>query len=350
MGTEDPNTSLAYNVLEQNCRDDWPIWTCIFANISGMCSTTLWFIVLLPQVWKNFRRKSVKGLSVLWATANFTASLINLFFVFIYVTIPLYGQISSIYCPILEFALLIQFWIYGRYRKIEKLVYGSVCVLLWGVVIVVELVFKIENFIEYIAILLWCIETFPQVLLNMRLQSTSGQATCSVCIAMIGKTTDFFATNILVMPFQYVIMCYFSSSVAYVNGFQVAWYYGQDDVIQPNDEPQSLNTKQLDRNQSDKSSLSVTAYNDQLEYGLNSTSTSNLTPTAQPNKSSCILICRVFCMVLITCLLLMCIIGFVLNVHSFYGLFAPTSIGLILGTAYTYFTKCKRSSYHIPNI
>lgn len=163
MGTEDPNTSLTYSVLEQNCRDDWPIWTCIFANISGMCSTTLWFIVLLPQVWKNFRRKSVKGLSVLWATANFTASLINLFFVFIYVTIPLYGQISSIYCPILEFALLIQFWIYGRYRKIEKLVYGSVCVLLWGVVIVVELVFKIENFIEYIAILLWCIETFPQV-------------------------------------------------------------------------------------------------------------------------------------------------------------------------------------------
>ena len=188
-----------------------------------------------------------------------------------------------------------------------------------------------------------------QVLLNMRLQSTSGQATGSVCIAMIGKTTDFFATNILVMPFQYVIMCYFSSSVAYVNGFQVAWYYGQDDVIQPNDEPQSLNTKQLDRNQSEKSSLSVTAYNDQLEFRLNSTSTSNLTPTVQSNKSSCILICRVFCMALITCLLLMCIIGFVLNVHSFYGLFAPTSIGLILGTAYTYYTKCKRSSYHIPN-
>lgn len=347
MGTEDRNTSLTYNVLEQNCRDDWPIWTCIFANISGMCSTTLWFIVLLPQVWKNFRRKSVKGLSVLWATANFTASLINLFFVFIYVSIPLYGQISSIYCPILEFALLIQFWIYGRYRKIEKLVYGSVCVLAWAIVIVVELVFKIENFIEYIAILLWCIETFPQVLLNMRLQSTSGQATGSVCIAMIGKTTDFFATNILVMPFQYVIMCYFSSSVAYVNGFQVAWYYGQNGVIPSNDEPQSCNKKQLDSQPSDRESQSV--YNDQLDFSLNSTSTSNLTRTVYTSKNRCILICRVFCMALITCLLLMCITGFVLNVHSLYGLFAPTSIGLILGTAYTYFTKCKRASYQIPN-
>ena len=126
-------------------------------------------------------------------------------------------------------------------------------------------------------------------------------------------------------------------------------YYGQDDVIQSNDEPHALNTKQLDRNQSDKSSLSVTAYNDQLEFSLNFTSTSNLTPTVQSNTSSCLLICRVFCMELITCLLLMCITGFALNVHSFYGLFALTSIGLILGTAYTYFTKCKRSSYTIPN-
>lgn len=135
----------------------------MFANICGLCSTALWFIVLLPQVWKNFRRKSVRGLSVLWATANFTASLINIFFVFIYVSIPLYGQISSIYCPILEFALLIQFAIYGRYRKVEKIVYGAACFTLWGVIIGVELIFAMENFVEYAAIFLWCIETYPQV-------------------------------------------------------------------------------------------------------------------------------------------------------------------------------------------
>ena len=45
---------------------------------------------------------------------------------------------------------------------------------------------------------------------------------------MVGKTTDFIATNVLVLPLQYVIMIYFSSGVAYVNGMQVAWYYDND--------------------------------------------------------------------------------------------------------------------------
>lgn len=160
----DGNFSDNNKFLRQNCRDNWPLWTCMLGNVSGMCSTTLWFIVLLPQVWKNFRRKSVRGLSVLWATSNFTASLINLFFVFLYAKIPIYGQISSVYCPILEFTLLVQFWIYGKYQKILKIIYPSVCVVTWSAIIAVELLFKVENFIEYVAIVLWCIETFPQVI------------------------------------------------------------------------------------------------------------------------------------------------------------------------------------------
>ena len=65
----------------------------------------------------------------------------------------------------------------------------------------------------------------PQVILNLRLQTTSGQSRGSVLIAMAGKTTDFLGNFILVLPKQYVIMTYFSSSVAYVNGLQVLWYY-----------------------------------------------------------------------------------------------------------------------------
>lgn len=167
------NTSVPFKPLEQNCRENWPLWTCIFGNISGMCSTTLWFIVLLPQLWKNFRRKSVKGLSVLWATANFTASLINLFFVFMYANIPLYGQISSVYCPILEFTLLVQFWMYGRNGRKEKIAYAVGCSVIWASIIVIELLLDIKEYVEYVAIFLWCIETFPQVCIyrtNIKLQ------------------------------------------------------------------------------------------------------------------------------------------------------------------------------------
>lgn len=223
------NSTIGHDsILEKNCRQEWPLWTCIFGNVCGLTSTTLWFLVLLPQVWKNFRRKSVAGLSVLWATANFSASLINLFFVFLYAKIPTYGQISSVYCPILEFTLLIQFWIYGTHPRKSKILYALLCFVLWTVVVIVELFARVYSAVEWIAIVLWCIETFPQVILNMRIQSTSGQANLSVCIAMMGKTTDFLGNYILVLPKQYVVMTYFSSSVAYVNGLQVLWYYEKD--------------------------------------------------------------------------------------------------------------------------
>lgn len=60
-----------------------------------------------------------------------------------------------------------------------------------------------------------------QVVLNIKLRSTTGQATTSVFIALIGKTTDFLVTYGLKMPLPYVVMCYFSSSSAFINGFQV---------------------------------------------------------------------------------------------------------------------------------
>jgi hypothetical protein len=162
-----PRNGTSDDPLLQNCRPDWPEWTCVGANVCGLCSTTLWFFVLLPQVWKNFRRKSVIGLSVLWGTANFTASLINLCFVYGYATIPLYGKINSIYMPVLEFTILLQFWIYGDYNKKHKIAYLITCVCVWTTLISLNLGLKLYPYIQWIAITLWCIETFPQVQINL---------------------------------------------------------------------------------------------------------------------------------------------------------------------------------------
>ena len=60
-----------------------------------------------------------------------------------------------------------------------------------------------------------------QIILNMRLRSTDGQATPSVVLGLMGKTADFLSNYILVLPPQYVVMTYFSSSLVYVNGIQV---------------------------------------------------------------------------------------------------------------------------------
>ena len=55
----------------------------------------------------------------------------------------------------------------------------------------------------------------------MRLRTTSGQATPSVVLGLLGKTADFLSNYLLLLPSQYVVMTYFSSALAYINGIQV---------------------------------------------------------------------------------------------------------------------------------
>jgi hypothetical protein len=64
------------------CDCQLPMFMCAFANICGYASTVVWFIVLLPQVLRCWRYRSVDGISPAWAILNFTAALNNAFFVF----------------------------------------------------------------------------------------------------------------------------------------------------------------------------------------------------------------------------------------------------------------------------
>ena len=151
------------NILFKNCRENWPKGICAFANVCGYCSTAIWFVVLVPQIWKNWKRRSVEGLSILWATANFTASLVNLFFAF-HVSLPVYLQISAVYMPILELTILVQFWIYSKHSFDVKLAYGGGCVFIWVTIITVELaVSDSTEKVQWVAIVLWSAESFPQV-------------------------------------------------------------------------------------------------------------------------------------------------------------------------------------------
>ena len=150
-------------ILEVNCWSFWPLWVCMMANIAGLISTALWFIVLLPQVLKNFYRRSVSGLSFLWAVANFTASLVNLFFAFS-IELPLYSRISAVYMPVLELIILGQFMVFSQRPLTTRLLALLVCLLMWGGIIELELNLpESRDKIQWVAITLWSIETFPQV-------------------------------------------------------------------------------------------------------------------------------------------------------------------------------------------
>ena len=156
---------MAINVLYNDCRETWPKSVCAFANICGYISTTIWFAVLVPQICKNFKRRSVEGLSILWATANFTGSVVNGFFAFSVVPLPVYIKISAVYMPVLEFSILVQFCLYSKHPVRWRFFYGVVCLLIWISIITLELSVKnAAGKVQWIAIVLWSIESFPQVI------------------------------------------------------------------------------------------------------------------------------------------------------------------------------------------
>lgn len=134
-----------------------------------------------------------------------------------------YSKVNAVYMPVLELTILLQFLLFHKLAWRRKLLFLASCLLLWGTIVELELCLPhpaTEN-LEWIAIVLWSVETFPQVVLNAQLRSTQGQSTLSVLITICGKTTNFLSTYALEMPLKYVIMAYFSSSMGLTNGWQV---------------------------------------------------------------------------------------------------------------------------------
>ena len=154
---------MTINLLYENCRKTWPKAWCAFANVCSYISCLIWLFVLFPQICKNSKRGSVEGLSILWATANFTASLANVFFAFS-VALPVYIKILAVYMPILESSILLQFLLYSKHTMQMKLSYGACCFLIWIAVISLDLsVADAAEKVQWLAIVLWSIELFPQV-------------------------------------------------------------------------------------------------------------------------------------------------------------------------------------------
>lgn len=213
--------------MEENCDYNLPIDICILGNICGYISNCIWFLVLIPQLFKNYKRKSTEGLSFIWAFCNFTASLINVFFVF-FINVPIFSKVGGVYMPSFEFIMLIQFFIYHKMKLIRKIYYLILCIIIWLIIILIEILkpfgYDTNSKMVWISIILWSIETFPQLFLNMKNKSVISQSTISLLLTFLGKSFDFISQYSLIMPIQYVYMTYFSSTLAYINIIQLIIY------------------------------------------------------------------------------------------------------------------------------
>lgn len=211
--------------LKERCDQTLPDFFCFVGNLSGWISSFIWLIVLFPQVIKNWKNKSVEGVSLLWALLNFSASYVNIFFIY-HNSLPLFSLLSRIYMPILEFFLLLQFYYYGKYTKREKRIALSLFLFSLIILTSINTIFShlYINELEWIAIVLWSIETFPQIYLNFKLKSTRGLSSVSQVICFLGKTSDISQNYFLNIPIQYRYLAFFSSSSAYFNNLQVLIY------------------------------------------------------------------------------------------------------------------------------
>jgi hypothetical protein len=217
-------SSLSIN-LNERCDDSLPELLCTIGNVSGWFSSFIWFIVLFPQLLENFKEKSVEGISLLWALLNFSASYVNIFFVF-QNSLPLFGKISAIYMPSLEFLLLIQFYAFAKYEVKIKNTYFYVFLFFISCLTIINIFLSkfYIDYLEWISIVLWSIETLPQVYLNFKNKSTQGLSKLTQAIVFFGKTTDMMQNYFLKIPIQYRYLAFFSSSAAYVGNIQVLYF------------------------------------------------------------------------------------------------------------------------------
>ena len=172
----------------------------------------------------------------------------------------------------------------------------------------------------------------------MRLQSTKGQATKSVILALVGKTTDFLSCYLLVLPIQYVVMAYFSSSVAYVNGLQVIWYWGQQGKLQEGPQQQLDSSTEPHDSGSDSS-------DHEKESGKNE----NTEESEEGSKSARTLCVRIAAFCLLCTVLVGYLIGLVWNMWNPLAVLPPLIIIVVVLTAYCYLHRCDYCMNRYPS-
>lgn len=155
-------TMVSSNILYSNCRQAWDSSTCAFANVCGLTATAIFIVVYLPQMYRNFRHRSVRGLSPYWSLSNFTASINNLFFVF-NVQLPLFNKIGACYSPLVHGTLLCQFFLFTPHTR-NKIIVTCSFLTLWLTIILLQSFLDIYEYMQWLSVVLWSVSSYPQVI------------------------------------------------------------------------------------------------------------------------------------------------------------------------------------------
>lgn len=161
MGVSAPHT----NQQVFHCYKESAIELCGFGQLCYYASATALVMSLVPQMHKNSYLKSTAGLSSLWATSLFIATLVNCFFMFAIAKL-IYFKIATVICGVMSFGLLCQFWMYSKQNVYFKVTLLGSCMVVSIALITVELAVPqpgAADKLEWLAITLFSIDLLPQV-------------------------------------------------------------------------------------------------------------------------------------------------------------------------------------------
>lgn len=92
-------------------------------NAAGWVAVSLLAVYQLPQIYHNWQRKSVKGVSLPFIFCSMTASIVGMWSMYI-LAMPIQSWVSSIRALAKRIVLLVQFWLYHdkspRNRQVKK--------------------------------------------------------------------------------------------------------------------------------------------------------------------------------------------------------------------------------------
>eukprot|EP01135_Chromosphaera_perkinsii_P001245 Nk52_evm18s163 gene=Nk52_evmTU18s163 len=197
------------------------------AYVSGFCSTGCWILVQLPQIYKNYCRKRTDGVSVWWALANFLAAINNTFFLFRTPGLPLYITVSGVWFDFANTIILMQVLYYDsqREQKMMSRLFHLGVVILTGALLFIQSYFpSITVSMQWVSVVLWSIETLPQIHLNNMHRRTDDLSKLAVGLTVAGKTFDFMGNFLNKIDIVYVIMTFCSSCTAFYNAYQVIYF------------------------------------------------------------------------------------------------------------------------------
>jgi len=184
-------------------------------------------VMLLPQLYQSHVTQSVWGVSFLWVFSNATIEICDFLTTFSGGEAIL-NILMAMYMPALQMLLLVLFVMHHEHGYKKKLRCMGIVALIWVTIVVVGLCAGDGMVIlGWITTLLGCLESVPQLFLNVEERHTVGQSKWSVGLrSIVGCANSVQSVLLSGQSARTLIVSYYSSTHQWINALHIIGFEG----------------------------------------------------------------------------------------------------------------------------